>query len=167
MLPLTRCCPSHDAATPLRHCPPVASYPPGGLVTELDPDAPSRQARPLHPDNAKAEDRLAYRLWQLVRSGACSSDCAEGFAPTPLAPGCLCSHTLIRSLRTFTHAHSQEAMTALAHGCGWRARTPARVCVCVCVDRRMCAWSPARAQAQQEATSAHLHSVLLACLQGV
>ncbi|KAF5829538.1 107-domain-containing protein [Dunaliella salina] len=40
-----------------------------GLVTELDPDAPSRQGRSLHSDNAKAEDRLAYRLWQLVRSG--------------------------------------------------------------------------------------------------
>jgi len=41
----------------------------GGTITELDPDAPPRQGRGLHPDNAKAEERLTYRLWQLVRAG--------------------------------------------------------------------------------------------------
>lgn len=41
----------------------------GGVVTELDPDAPARQGRLLHPDNAKAEERITFRLWQLMRSG--------------------------------------------------------------------------------------------------
>ena len=41
----------------------------GGLVSELDPDAPGRQGKGLQADNAKAEERLLVRLWQLVRAG--------------------------------------------------------------------------------------------------
>lgn len=43
--------------------------PVGGLVSELDPDAPSRQGKVLQTDNARAEERLMARLWQLVRAG--------------------------------------------------------------------------------------------------
>mmetsp|Transcript_33440 Transcript_33440/g.73943 ORF Transcript_33440/g.73943 Transcript_33440/m.73943 type:complete len:1069 (+) Transcript_33440:427-3633(+) len=41
----------------------------GGVISELDPDAPGRQGKGLQPDNAKAEERLMVRLWQLIRSG--------------------------------------------------------------------------------------------------
>ncbi|GAX83501.1 hypothetical protein CEUSTIGMA_g10926.t1 [Chlamydomonas eustigma] len=41
----------------------------GGLVTDLDPDAPSRQGKALHPENVKSEERIQARLWQLVRAG--------------------------------------------------------------------------------------------------
>ena len=49
------------------HSSPV--LPAGGLVSELDPDAPSRQGKALQSDNARAEERLMARLWQLVRAG--------------------------------------------------------------------------------------------------
>jgi hypothetical protein len=39
------------------------------MLSELDPDAPGRQGKSLHSDNAKAEERLMYRLWQLLRAG--------------------------------------------------------------------------------------------------
>lgn len=41
----------------------------GGMVSELDPDAPGRQRAALHPDNAAAEERLLARCWKLVRAG--------------------------------------------------------------------------------------------------
>jgi hypothetical protein len=41
----------------------------GGLVTELDPDAPGRQGKTLHPENVKSEERLQARMWQLIRAG--------------------------------------------------------------------------------------------------
>lgn len=45
----------------------------GAMVTQLDPDAPTRQQRRLHPDNAKDDDRLMTALWKLVRSGRVAS----------------------------------------------------------------------------------------------
>lgn len=41
----------------------------GNVVSELDPDAPGRQGRVLHPDTARAEERLLQRCWALVRAG--------------------------------------------------------------------------------------------------
>lgn len=40
------------------------------LVTELDPDAPTRQHKALQADDAKDEQRLAARLFRLLRAGA-------------------------------------------------------------------------------------------------
>ncbi|KAL4448847.1 hypothetical protein ABPG77_007564 [Micractinium sp. CCAP 211/92] len=39
------------------------------LVTELDPDAPTRQHKALQADDAKDEERLAARLFRLLRAG--------------------------------------------------------------------------------------------------
>lgn len=39
------------------------------LATDLDPDGPSRQQAALHADNARSEERLLARLWQLLRAG--------------------------------------------------------------------------------------------------
>eukprot|EP00887_Chlorella_sp_A99_P007315 scaffold2.g7315.t1 len=41
----------------------------GALVTELDPDAPTRQRRRLDPDNAKDEERLLSQVFRLLRAG--------------------------------------------------------------------------------------------------
>ncbi|PNW77180.1 hypothetical protein CHLRE_10g425675v5 [Chlamydomonas reinhardtii] len=41
----------------------------GSVVSELDPDAPSRTGRPLHPGNARSQERLMGRVWQLLRAG--------------------------------------------------------------------------------------------------
>lgn len=49
--------------------PPWCAHTAAGVVGELDPDAPGRQGRGLQPDNARAEERLLGRLWQLVRAG--------------------------------------------------------------------------------------------------
>lgn len=38
-------------------------------MSELDPDAPSRTGRGLHPDNAAMEERVLARLWALLRAG--------------------------------------------------------------------------------------------------
>ncbi|PSC76457.1 nuclear pore complex NUP107 isoform B [Micractinium conductrix] len=45
------------------------------LVTELDPDAPSRQHKALHADDAKDEERLAARLFRLLRAGRVAEAC--------------------------------------------------------------------------------------------
>ncbi|KAK9814142.1 hypothetical protein WJX72_001215 [[Myrmecia] bisecta] len=42
------------------------------LVTELDPDAPTRQQRSLAEDNVKDEERLLKALWRLLRAGRLS-----------------------------------------------------------------------------------------------
>ena len=39
------------------------------LVSELDPDAPTRQRRRLDSENAKGEEMLTAHLWKLVRAG--------------------------------------------------------------------------------------------------
>ncbi|PNH12494.1 Nuclear pore complex protein [Tetrabaena socialis] len=41
----------------------------GSVVTELDPDAPGRLGRPLHPSNARSQERILARVWQLLRAG--------------------------------------------------------------------------------------------------
>ncbi|GIL72309.1 hypothetical protein Vretimale_3986 [Volvox reticuliferus] len=41
----------------------------GAMVSELDPDAPGRMGRPLHPSNAKSQERIMARVWQLLRAG--------------------------------------------------------------------------------------------------
>ncbi|KAG2497894.1 hypothetical protein HYH03_004160 [Edaphochlamys debaryana] len=41
----------------------------GSVVSELDPDAPSRLGRPLHPSNARSQERILARVWQLMRAG--------------------------------------------------------------------------------------------------
>ncbi|GLI68609.1 hypothetical protein VaNZ11_013082 [Volvox africanus] len=41
----------------------------GALVSELDPDAPGRMGRQLHPSNAKSQERILARVWQLLRAG--------------------------------------------------------------------------------------------------
>jgi hypothetical protein len=46
------------------------------MVNELDPDAPSRQSRQLHPDDAKDEERLLARVFHLLRAGGCCALCA-------------------------------------------------------------------------------------------
>lgn len=44
------------------------------LVSQMDPDAPGRQGKALHPDNANDEQRLLARVWRLVRAGgACAA----------------------------------------------------------------------------------------------
>ena len=50
-------------------CPRCAPRSSGLLVSELDPDAPSRQRRRLDEQNAKGEEMLAAQLWKLVRAG--------------------------------------------------------------------------------------------------
>ncbi|MEW5303207.1 MAG: hypothetical protein WDW36_005920 [Sanguina aurantia] len=44
-------------------------------ISEMDPDAPTRQMRSLHPDNAKAEARLMQRMWELIRAGRVAEAC--------------------------------------------------------------------------------------------
>uniref|UniRef100_A0A061R3Y7 Nuclear pore complex protein n=1 Tax=Tetraselmis sp. GSL018 TaxID=582737 RepID=A0A061R3Y7_9CHLO len=39
------------------------------LVTELDPDAPTRQWRKIDGENAKTEEQLMARCWRLIRAG--------------------------------------------------------------------------------------------------
>lgn len=39
-------------------------------MTELDPDAPTRQRRRLDVENAQGEEMLTAHLWKLVRAGA-------------------------------------------------------------------------------------------------
>lgn len=39
-------------------------------MSELDPDAPGRQRRPLYSENTADEERILGRLWRLVRAGA-------------------------------------------------------------------------------------------------
>lgn len=39
------------------------------MVTELDPDAPSRQRKQLQADDAKDEERLMARVFRLLRAG--------------------------------------------------------------------------------------------------
>lgn len=51
------------------HLSPCSLCPTDQHISEMDPDAPTRQSKSLHPDNAKAEARLMQRLWQLVRAG--------------------------------------------------------------------------------------------------
>jgi hypothetical protein len=46
-------------------CPPFAA----ALVSELDPDAPSRQHRALQADDAKDEERVMARIFRLLRAG--------------------------------------------------------------------------------------------------
>jgi hypothetical protein len=41
----------------------------GGLITELDPDAPTRQRRRLDADDARGEGALLTAVWRLVRAG--------------------------------------------------------------------------------------------------
>ncbi|GAB4820101.1 hypothetical protein N2152v2_007147 [Parachlorella kessleri] len=43
------------------------------LVSELDPDAPTRQRRRLDSENAKGEEMLTAHLWKLVRAGRVSA----------------------------------------------------------------------------------------------
>jgi hypothetical protein len=57
----------------------LLTYPTGGTVTELDPDAPSRQGKTLQADNVRAEERLLARCWQLVRAGECWTGPATGW----------------------------------------------------------------------------------------
>jgi nuclear pore complex protein Nup107 len=38
-------------------------------VSELDPDAPTRQRRRIDPDNARDEERLMTAVWRLLRAG--------------------------------------------------------------------------------------------------
>lgn len=63
-LPLARFQNSYPLPAPGTACPLAV-----GTVSELDPDAPGRQGKALHVDNAKAEDRLMLRMWQLIRAG--------------------------------------------------------------------------------------------------
>lgn len=39
------------------------------MVTELDPDAPTRQRKQLQSDDAKDEERLMARVFRLLRAG--------------------------------------------------------------------------------------------------
>lgn len=41
----------------------------GSVVSDLDPDAPSRSGRPLHASNARSQERIMARAWQLLRAG--------------------------------------------------------------------------------------------------
>ncbi|GFR41433.1 hypothetical protein Agub_g2121 [Astrephomene gubernaculifera] len=41
----------------------------GSVVSELDPDAPGRTGRPLHAGNARSQERILARVWQLMRAG--------------------------------------------------------------------------------------------------
>lgn len=55
-------------------------YPSQALqVSELDPDAPGRQRRPLHPENLADEERILSRLWRLIRAGSHSITTAPLF----------------------------------------------------------------------------------------
>ncbi|GLC45762.1 hypothetical protein PLESTB_000501400 [Pleodorina starrii] len=42
---------------------------PDAMLSELDPDAPGRTGRPLHPSNARSQERFLARVWQLMRAG--------------------------------------------------------------------------------------------------
>lgn len=39
------------------------------MVTELDPDAPTRQRKQLQADDVKDEERLMARVFRLLRAG--------------------------------------------------------------------------------------------------
>ncbi|EFJ43078.1 hypothetical protein VOLCADRAFT_96758 [Volvox carteri f. nagariensis] len=41
----------------------------GAMVSELDPDAPGRTGKPLHPSNARSQERILARVWQWMRGG--------------------------------------------------------------------------------------------------
>lgn len=73
----------------------------GNLVTELDPDASTRQGKPLHPANVEDEARLHAALFRLLRAGrlraawelcrhvgqpwrAASMGAASGWGPAPV-----------------------------------------------------------------------------------
>lgn len=60
--------------------PPPASDPashacPSGLVTELDPDAPSRQQKSLAHENVQSQDKLILHVFELIRGGRLVDAC--------------------------------------------------------------------------------------------
>jgi len=63
------------------------------LVSELDPDAPGRQRRPLYSENTADEERILGRLWRLVRAGriaeaqALCRDCGQPWRAASLGGG--------------------------------------------------------------------------------
>lgn len=47
----------------------TSSSPADAMVSELDPDAPGRSGRALHPSNARSQERILARVWQFMRAG--------------------------------------------------------------------------------------------------
>ncbi len=90
---------THNALSPNTHKTPHP-YPPlfkkhtkGDLVTELDPDAPTRQHRALQRDNARDEQRIMQYIWRLVRAGKLDAarqlcvDCGQSWRAASLDGG--------------------------------------------------------------------------------
>ena len=66
---------------------------PGAMVSQLDPDAPTRQGCALQRDNARDEDRIMAYVWRLLRAGKLDAarqlcvDCGQGWRASSLDGG--------------------------------------------------------------------------------
>lgn len=65
----------------------------GAYVSELDPDAATRQGKSIDPDNARDEERLMAYAWRLLRAGKLDAvrqlcaDCGQPWRAASLAGG--------------------------------------------------------------------------------
>ena len=118
-------CPFKHSVLPTPPCPALAqplSPAAVGMVSELDPDAPSRQSRQLHPDDAKDEERLLARVFRLLRAGGCCSVlCCAVLCCAVLCllskPCCACCVWLGSAHLAQTHSTCVSASVAM-HGHG-------------------------------------------------
>ncbi|KAL6070967.1 Nuclear pore complex protein [Balamuthia mandrillaris] len=66
------------------------------LVSNLDPDAPTREHKTIHEDDKDAEERMFIALWQLIRAGRMEEaqqlcrDCGQPWRAASIGGGQLC-----------------------------------------------------------------------------